>query len=209
MYLRLKSKIKISCVIYELFLIAYPNICGSKYNWKSPDHPWNTLALSLTLHRQRRNFPYRQLVFTIQPFAFSPLIPLFLPLPLATVSLILPFVFTIAISRVCRRSNICIIGDDIFAVGTGCSLNRDTLSRQITIRCEKNVTRVPSYSSFYFSLSIICLESYFYSYSIRYRFVLFSLLIISQIVLMFDPNKTKFESNELRYIFLWEQRDLL
>jgi len=127
---------KITC---EIFLIVYLNIYGSKYNWKSSDYPWNTLALSLTLHRQRRNFPYRQLVFTIQPFAFSPLIPLFLPFPHATVSLILPFVFTIAISRVCRRSNICIIGDDIFAVGTGCSLNRNTLSRQITIRYEKNV----------------------------------------------------------------------
>lgn len=33
----------------------------------------------------------------------------------ATVSLISPFVLTIAISRVCRRSNICIISDDIFA----------------------------------------------------------------------------------------------
>lgn len=132
---KIEMEIKLTCVIYEIFLIAYPNIYGSEYNWKSSDHPWNTLALSLTLHRQRRNFPYRQLVFTIQPFAFSPLIPLFLPFPLATVSLILPFVFTIAISRVCRRSNICIIGDDVFAVGTGgCSLNRNTLSRQITIR---------------------------------------------------------------------------
>jgi len=151
-------EIKIICVIYEIFLIAYPNIYGSEYNWKSSDHPWNTLALSLTLHRQRRNFPYRQLVFTIQPFAFSPLIPLFLPFPLTTVSLILPFVFTIAISRVCRRSNICIIGDDIFAIGTGCSLTRNTLSRQITIWYEKNVSYAFLFSLLFFA---ICHSSWF------------------------------------------------
>ena len=169
-------EIKITCVIYEIFLIAYPNIYGSEYNWKSSDHPWNTLALSLTLHRQRRNFPYRQLVFTIQPFAFSPLIPLFLPFLLTTVSLILPFVFTIAISRVCRRSNICIIGDDIFAIGTGCSLTRNTLSRQITIWYEKNVSYAFLFSFLFFA---ICHSSWFISsfwllcHSLPICFVLF------------------------------------
>lgn len=62
-----------------------PNIFGSEYNWKSSNHPWNTLALSLTLHRQRRNLPYRRLVFTIQPFAFLP--SPFLSRPLSLLSL--------------------------------------------------------------------------------------------------------------------------
>lgn len=174
------------CCFFSLIQIS---IWLSEYNWEPSDHPWNTLVLSLMLHRQRRTFPYGlQLVFTIQSFAFSPLIPLFLPFPLATVSLILLFVLAIVISRVCRRSNICIIGDDIFAAGTGCSLNRN-ISRQITIRYVRKMLRACLLISFLFfaichSLWIV----FFYTCAIRYRLAFFVVCNSSNyLILIFDP----------------------
>lgn len=133
-----------------------PNIFGSEYNWKSSNHPWNTFALSLTLHRQRRNLPYRRLVFTIQPFAFLPSVPLSLSFPRCCL-------FDFAI-RVRYRNITClspiehlhyVIGDGILTTSERCSLNRNTLSRQITIRYEGNVkaSAFLRASFLYFSLS--------------------------------------------------------
>lgn len=88
-------------------------------------------------------------------------------LPVSIVSLILPFVLTIAISRVCRRSNICIIGDNIdVCVGLGCSLNRNTLSWQIT-----NSVWEKYYASLFFSFFLSLFTSTLYLPSSNHIFL--------------------------------------
>jgi len=155
-----------------LLLSAVP---ASEYNGRKPpiSLELHSLALSPTLHRQRRvttptggSFSR----FNLSPFCLPSPSPSFSP-SRRRVPLILLFVLAIAISRVCRRSNICIIGDGISRPRDGVFVKSEHIvPTNHARRYEGNVTlsRFPA-APCRRPRERIFVEPYFYSYITRYR----------------------------------------